>query len=66
MLTLEEADELGLNGESAECTSAGMAFFNIPISDRSVPNKRDEFSIPPKDLLLAALHMLFPLPGFAS
>ena len=43
MLTPEEADELGLNGESAECTSAGMAFFNIPISDRSVPNERDEF-----------------------
>ena len=31
MLTDEEAEELGLNAESAECTTAGISFVNVPI-----------------------------------
>jgi protein-tyrosine phosphatase len=43
MLTPEEAEELGLNLESAECASANMTFVNIPIPDRSVPKDKDWF-----------------------
>ena len=43
MLTPEEAEELGLNLESAECANASMTFVNIPIPDRSVPKDRDGF-----------------------
>lgn len=43
MLTPEEAQELGLESESAECGDTGIALLNIPIPDRSVPTDRDDF-----------------------
>jgi protein-tyrosine phosphatase len=43
MLTSEEAEELGLNLESAECAAAGIRFVNVAIPDRSVPSDRTEF-----------------------
>jgi protein-tyrosine phosphatase len=43
MLTGEEAEELGLNQESAECAAAGISFVNLAIPDRSVPSDRTEF-----------------------
>ena len=43
MLTEEEADELGLNDESAECATAGISFVNVAIPDRSVPSDRNAF-----------------------
>ena len=43
MLTNEEAEELGLNHESAECAAAGINFVNVAISDRSVPSDRRAF-----------------------
>ena len=43
MLTDEEAEELGLNDESAECTAAGISFVNVAIPDRSVPSDTNAF-----------------------
>ena len=43
MLTSEEAEELGLNHESAECTAVGISFVNVAIPDRSVPSDRTTF-----------------------
>ena len=43
MLTDEEAEELGLNDESAECAAAGISFVNVPIPDRSVPPDTNAF-----------------------
>jgi protein-tyrosine phosphatase len=43
MLTGEEAEELGLNRESAECAAAGIGFVNVAIPDRSVPSDRNAF-----------------------
>lgn len=43
MLTDEEAEELGLNDESAECATAGISFVNVPITDRSVPSDTNAF-----------------------
>jgi protein-tyrosine phosphatase len=43
MLTDEEADELGLTQESAECRAAGITFMNLGIPDRSVPSDRVAF-----------------------
>lgn len=43
MLTKEEATELGLEQEAAECNAAGIEFVNIRIPDRSVPLDRNGF-----------------------
>jgi protein-tyrosine phosphatase len=43
MLTDEEADELGLTEESAECVAAGISFVNVAIPDRSVPSDTNAF-----------------------
>lgn len=43
MLTEEEADELGLAQEEAECAAAGIQFVNVAIADRSVPSDKDAF-----------------------
>ena len=43
MLTGEEAEELGLNEESAECARAGITFVNVAIPDRSVPADTSTF-----------------------
>ena len=43
MLTDEEAEELGLNDESAECVAAGISFVNVAIPDRSVPSDTNKF-----------------------
>ena len=43
MLTDEEAEELGLNDESAECAAAEISFVNVPIPDRSVPSDTNAF-----------------------
>ena len=43
MLTDEEAEELGLENESAECAAAGITFVNVAIPDRSVPSDRNAF-----------------------
>jgi len=43
MLTDEEAVELGLEQEAAECTASGIQFVNMAIPDRSVPSDRDAF-----------------------
>lgn len=43
MLTVEEANELGLGQESAECGVAGISFKNVVIPDRSVPSDRNVF-----------------------
>jgi protein-tyrosine phosphatase len=43
MLTDEESNELGLDRESEECSTAAIRFFNIPIPDRSVPADKDDF-----------------------
>jgi hypothetical protein len=43
MLTDEEANELGLNQELAECDAAGINFVNVAIPDRSVPSDRSDF-----------------------
>lgn len=43
MLTEEEAEELGLKDESAECAAAGITFVNVAISDRSVPADSNSF-----------------------
>jgi protein-tyrosine phosphatase len=43
MLTDEEAEELGLNDESAECAAAGIRFVNVAIPDRSVPSDTNAF-----------------------
>jgi len=43
MLTGEEAEELGLSDESAECAAAGISFVNVAIPDRSVPSDTDAF-----------------------
>jgi protein-tyrosine phosphatase len=43
MLTDEEANELGLEREAAECRAAGISFTNAPIPDRSVPSDRNVF-----------------------
>ena len=43
MLTDEEAIELGLARESAECAAAGIKFVNVAIPDRSVPPDRNAF-----------------------
>lgn len=43
MLTDEEAEELGLNDESAECTAAGISFVNVAVPDRSVPSDTNAF-----------------------
>ena len=43
MLTDEEAEELGLNDESAECAAAGISFVNVAIPDRSVPSDANAF-----------------------
>ena len=43
MLTVEEAEELGLSDESAECAAAGISFVNVAIPDRSVPSDTDAF-----------------------
>jgi protein-tyrosine phosphatase len=43
MLTDEEAEELGLNDESAECAAAGISFVNVAIRDRSVPSDTNAF-----------------------
>ena len=43
MLTDEEAEELGLNDESAECAAAGISFVNVAVSDRSVPSDTNAF-----------------------
>ena len=43
MLTDEEAEELGLNDESAECAAAGISFVNVAIPDRSVPSDTNAF-----------------------
>jgi len=37
MLTDEEANDLGLRSEPAECRAAGIRFVNVAIPDRSVP-----------------------------
>jgi protein-tyrosine phosphatase len=39
MLTPEESAELGLSEEERLCDECGIAFFNLPIADRSVPNE---------------------------
>jgi protein-tyrosine phosphatase len=43
MLTDEEAEELGLNDESAECAAVGISFVNVAIPDRSVPSDTNAF-----------------------
>jgi protein-tyrosine phosphatase len=43
MLTGEEAEELGLSNEPAECAAAGISFVNVAIPDRSVPSDTDAF-----------------------
>ncbi len=43
MLTNEEANELGLEQESAECDAVGLKFVNVAIPDRSVPADREAF-----------------------
>ena len=43
MLTDEEAEELGLNNESAQCDAAGITFVNVAIPDRSVPSDTNAF-----------------------
>jgi protein-tyrosine phosphatase len=43
MLTDEEAEELGLNDESAECVAIGITFVNLAIPDRSVPSDTNAF-----------------------
>ena len=43
MLTGEEAEELGLSDESAECAAAGIDFVNVAIPDRSVPSDTNAF-----------------------
>ena len=43
MLTDEEAEELGLNDESAECAAAGIRYVNVAIPDRSVPSDTNAF-----------------------
>src|ERR1700739_4962988 len=43
MLTDEEAEELGLNDESAECATVGISFVNMAIPDRSVPSDTNSF-----------------------
>jgi hypothetical protein len=50
MLTSEEAEELGLNHESAECAAAGISFVNLAIPDRSVPSDRTAFLRSVEDL----------------
>lgn len=50
MLTSEEAEELGLNHESAECAVAGISFVNLAIPDRSVPSDRPAFLRSVEDL----------------
>lgn len=43
MLTSDEVHELGLEDEAAECESVGIAFLNIPVSDRSIPSDTNVF-----------------------
>jgi protein-tyrosine phosphatase len=43
MLTDGEANELGLQHESAECGAAGIKFVNVAMPDRSVPSDRNAF-----------------------
>lgn len=43
MLTDGEANELGLQHESAECSAAGIKFVNVAMPDRSVPSDRNAF-----------------------
>ena len=43
MLTKDEMAELGLLREAEECKSCGLAYFNFPITDRSIPESRSEF-----------------------
>lgn len=43
MLMEEEANELGLHRESAECEAVAIKFVNLPIPDRSVPLDKDDF-----------------------
>lgn len=39
MLTPEESEELGLAEEERLCNHRGIRFFNVPITDRSVPDE---------------------------
>ena len=50
LLPQNEAEELGLAGEQAAATEAGIVFFNFPIEDRGVPDNAAEF-----DALLASV-----------
>jgi len=43
MLTDEEAVELGLEQEAAECIASGIQFVNMAIPDRSVPSDSGAF-----------------------
>ena len=43
LLTDAEAEELGLNDESAEYAAAGISFVNVPIPDRLVPSDTNAF-----------------------
>jgi len=43
LLTPEESEELGLEGEAAACNAAGIDFRNFPIPDRQTPESVREF-----------------------
>jgi hypothetical protein len=43
LLTPDEVEEFGLEGESAACDSHAMRFVNFPISDRGTPASRERF-----------------------
>jgi protein-tyrosine phosphatase len=44
MLPLEEAAELGLSDEAAECEQAGIAYRSFTIEDRQVPTSHRHFA----------------------
>jgi len=44
LLQTEEAAELGLSREGAECSAAGMEFVSVPVADRGVPLDHREFT----------------------
>jgi protein-tyrosine phosphatase len=44
LLTAEEEDDLGLGNEREVAGRSGMAFLNLPIPDRDVPNSETELT----------------------
>jgi protein-tyrosine phosphatase len=44
LLTREEENDLSLLEEARACRAAGIAYFSLPIEDRSVPTSIEEFT----------------------